>query len=103
MALTFNLLAAACFGAGGLFMQQADGFRHLGPGVVFLGLFVAGAVLQSFAMRGEAMAVTYVVVLGLEATLAVVLAVVFLGETLSVVRIAGLVFTIAGIVLLRRS
>jgi len=49
------------------------------------------------------MAVTYVVVLGLEATFAVVLGVVFLGETISVVRVAGLVFTIAGIVPLRRS
>jgi multidrug transporter EmrE-like cation transporter len=103
MALTFSLLAAACFAAGGLFMKQADGFRHLGPGVAFLGLFLAGGVLQSLAMRGEAMVVTYVVVLALEAAFAVALAMVFLGETLSVVRVAGLIFTIAGIVLLRHS
>src|SRR5690606_5837436 len=64
-------LAASCFTVGGVFMKHADGLHHAGATAGFLALFVLGAVVQSQAMRGEGLAVTYLIVLGLEAALAV--------------------------------
>lgn len=99
--MLLGLLAALCFTIGGLFMKSADGVRHLAPAVGFLLLFGAGAVLQSYAMRGAGMAVTYVLVLGLEAALAVGFGMGLLGESLSPVRIVGIGLTLVGIALLR--
>ena len=99
--LLLGLLAALCFTIGGVFMKHADGFRQPWPALAFLLLFGVGAVLQSHAMRGTGMAMTYVVVLGLEAALALGFAVCLLGESLSPVKIAGMGLTLAGIALLR--
>lgn len=99
--MLLGLLAALCFTIGGLFMKSADGVRHLAPAVGFLLLFGAGAVLQSYAMRGAGMAVTYVLVLGLEAALAVGFGVGLLGESLSPAKLAGMGLTLVGIALLR--
>jgi len=99
--ILLGLLAALCFTTGGLFMKQADGFRQLMPGLAFLLLFGVGAVLQSHAMRGNGMAVTYVVVLGLEAALALGFGVWLLGESMSAIKVAGLGLTLVGIALLR--
>jgi len=101
MLLLLGLLAALCFTTGGLFMKHADGFRQAPPALAFLLLFGLGAVFQSHAMRGAGMAVTYVLVLGLEAVLALGFGVWLLGESLSPARAAGMALTIAGIVLLR--
>jgi multidrug transporter EmrE-like cation transporter len=101
MLLLHGLLAALCFTTGGLFMKYADGFRQLPPAMAFLLLFGVGAVFQSHAMRGAGMAVTYVLVLGLEAALALGFGVWLLGESLSVAKLAGIALTLAGIVLLR--
>lgn len=99
--LVLGLLAALCFTTGGLFMKYADGFRQLAPGAAFLLLFGVGAVLQSYAMRGTGMAVTYVLVLGLEAALAFGFGVWLLGESLSTAKVAGIGLTLAGVALLR--
>jgi multidrug transporter EmrE-like cation transporter len=99
--ILLGLLAALCFTTGGLFMKHADGFRQLAPGLAFLLLFGVGAVLQSHAMRGNGMAVTYVVVLGLEAALALAFGVWLLGESMSAIKVAGLGLTLVGIALLR--
>ncbi|MEZ5291791.1 MAG: SMR family transporter [Vicinamibacterales bacterium] len=99
--LLLGLLAALCFTTGGVFMKHADGFRQLLPALTFVALFGLGAVLQSLAMRGTGMAVTYVLVLGLEAALALGFGVWLLGETLSPVKMAGMGLTLAGIALLR--
>jgi multidrug transporter EmrE-like cation transporter len=101
MLLLLGLLAALCFTTGGLFMKYADGLRQLPPALAFLLLFGLGAVLQSHAMRGTGMAVTYVLVLGLEAALAVGFGVWLLGESLSRAKMVGMTLTLAGIALLR--
>ena len=101
MLLALGLLAALSFTTGGLFMKHADGFRQLQPGLAFLLLFGLGAVLQSYAMRGTGMAVTYVLVLGLEAGLALGFGVLLLGESLSPGKLAGIALTLVGIALLR--
>ncbi|MGE0592409.1 MAG: hypothetical protein AB7G23_09410 [Vicinamibacterales bacterium] len=99
--LALAAAAALCFSLGGLFMKQADGLRLLAPGVAFLLLFALGAVLQSYAMRGTGLAVTYVMVLGLEAAIATGLAVGLLGEPMSAVKAGGIVLTLVGIAVMR--
>lgn len=99
--LLLGLLAALCFTTGGLFMKHADGFRQVTPGMAFLLLFGIGAVLQSHAMRGTGMAVTYVLVLGLEAALALGFDVLLFRESLTTIKVAGIGLTLIGIALLR--
>jgi quaternary ammonium compound-resistance protein SugE len=99
--LLLGLLAALCFASGGFFMKHAEGMRHVTPTLTFLVLFGVGAILQSHAMRGTGMAVTYVLVLGLEAVLAVGLSVWLLGESMPPAKVAGIAVTLAGIALLR--
>ena len=101
MHVMFCVLSALCFTTGGLFMKYADGFRHAPAGIAFLLLFGVGAVLQSYAMRNEGLAVTYVLVLGLEAAFAVAIGLFLLGETISVLKLTGVAVTVAGIALLR--
>jgi multidrug transporter EmrE-like cation transporter len=65
------------------------------------GFFSVGAVLQTVAMRGEQMAITYIVVLGFEAITALLLSMVLLNESASMYKFAGVALIVAGIVLLR--
>ena len=101
MRVTLCVLAALCFTSGGVFMKYAEGFRHPPAGLAFLLLFGVGAVLQSYAMRNEGLAVTYVLVLGLEAAIAVAFGVLLLGEAISLPKLTGIALTVAGIALMR--
>jgi multidrug transporter EmrE-like cation transporter len=100
-ALVLATLAASCFTLGGVFMKQADGLRHAGPATGFLVLFALGAVVQSQAMRGAELAVTYVIVLGLEAALAVALGRFVFGEPMTAAKLCAIALIVAGIALLR--
>jgi multidrug transporter EmrE-like cation transporter len=52
-------------------------------------------------MRGEQMAITYIVVLGFEAIAAFALSIFLLNEGSSLTKLAGVALVLAGIVLLR--
>ncbi len=65
MFTTLTGLAALSFSIGGYFMKLA-GLTHLRPTVLMFAFFSVGTVLQTVAMRGEQMAITYIVVLGLK-------------------------------------
>jgi multidrug transporter EmrE-like cation transporter len=101
MHLGLASLAALFFTVGGIFMKRADGLRHAVPTMMFLLLFAAGAAVQSQAMRGAQMGITYVVVLGLEAALAVAFGTVLFAEPLTLRKIAAVVLIVGGIALLR--
>jgi small multidrug resistance pump len=77
------------------------GFTQLRPTALVFVLFALGAGLQTLAMRGQQMAVTYIVVLGLEAVTAFSLGVFFLKEGSSIVKVAGVGLVLAGIAILR--
>jgi multidrug transporter EmrE-like cation transporter len=64
-------------------------------------LFVAGAALQALAMKREDLAVTYLVVVGLEAILAFLFGVLVFSESYTPVRIAAVSLIALGIVSLR--
>jgi len=96
-------LAALSFSIGGYFMKLSAGLTQFRPTVLVFAFFAVGACLQTVAMRGEQMSITYIAVLGLEAIAAFSLGVFLLGERSSVTKIAGIGLVLVGIALLRSS
>lgn len=82
-------------------MKLSNGFNQLGPTALVFALFCLGAGLQIWAMRNEQMTVTYILVLGLEAIAAFALGVFLLNESSSIIKAAGTLDILAGMVLLR--
>jgi multidrug transporter EmrE-like cation transporter len=64
------ILAALFFTVGGVFMKLSEGLTKFWPTVIVFALFLAGAALQTLAMKREDLAVTYLWVVGLESILA---------------------------------
>lgn len=94
-------LAAALYVAGGAFMKYSQGLTRLLPTLALVVFFSAGALVQAWTMRQEALGPSYVVVLGLEALLAVVAGSVMFGEELTVRTLSGVALVVLGIVVLR--
>jgi multidrug transporter EmrE-like cation transporter len=89
MFTTLTGLAAISFSIGEYFMKLSAGLTHLRPTSLMFGFFSVGTVLQTVAMRGEQMAITYIVVLGFEAIAAFALSVFLLNEGSSPSKFAG--------------
>jgi multidrug transporter EmrE-like cation transporter len=94
-------LAAGLYTVGGVFMRKAEGFAHASPAAMVFVCFGAGAALQTLAMRRSELGVACIVVLGLEAGLALLLGMAWLGEAPSPRKLAGLALILAGILALR--
>jgi len=73
MFATLAGLAALCFAIGGYFTKLSQGLSAWRPTAIMFALFLTGSALQAVAMRNESMAVTYVVVLGLEVVAGIIL------------------------------
>lgn len=101
MFTTLTGLAALSFSIGGYFMKLSAGMTHLRPTLLMFGFFSVGTLLQTVAMKGEPMAITYIVVLGFEAVTALILSMVLLNESASLSKFAGVALVLGGIVLLR--
>jgi multidrug transporter EmrE-like cation transporter len=101
MQLVLSSLAALSFTVGGIFMKRADGLHHATATALFLLLFAVGAVIQSQAMRGAELGATYIVILGLEAALAVAFGTSLFAEPVTLAKIAAIVLIVSGIALLR--
>jgi multidrug transporter EmrE-like cation transporter len=101
MDLLLSVLAAGSYTVGGVFMRKSGGFAHSLPTVMVFICFCVGATLQTLAMRRSEISINYVLVLGLEAALALLLGVAWLGETLSPGKLAGLALILAGVMSLR--
>ncbi len=101
MTLLLAALAAAAYAVGGVFMKHSAGLTQPRPSLAVFALFVAGAALQTLSMRDSLMSSNYLIVLGLEAAIALALGVALLGEGLSLVRAAGVVFVVIGVAILR--
>ena len=95
------IAAATAFAAGGLFMKLSVGLSRPLPTAAFLVLFAGGAVLQAIAMRNEELGVSYILVLGAEAVLSLVLSIAVLGESCPPGRIGAIALVLMGIVWLR--
>ncbi len=99
-ALLLSLVAALFFAVGGVFMKMSSGLERLVPGTIALGLFLAGAVVQTLALKHAELGVAYVFVLGLEAVLAFTFGAVFFDETVSLPKVLGVALIIGGFALL---
>src|SRR5262249_14720655 len=73
MFTTLTCLAAVSFSVGGYYMKLSAGLTHFRPTALMFIFFSIGAVLQTVAMSGEEMSITYIVVLGFEAITALCL------------------------------
>ena len=94
-------LAAAFYVAGGVLMKYSEGLTKLLPAAALVFCFSAGALTQAWAMKQEALGPSYVVVLGLEALLAVVAGAVIFAEELDFRMLSGIALVVLGIVVLR--
>ena len=101
MHIALASIAALAFTVGGIFMKYADGLRNASATALFLLLFAFGAVMQSQAMRGAELGATYVVVLGLEAALALAFGTFLFAEPITLPKIGALLLIVSGIALLR--
>ncbi len=95
------ILAALFFTVGGVFMKLSDGLTKFWPTLIVFALFLIGAALQTLAMKREDLAVTYLLVVGLESILAFLFGVLVFSESCTPVRVAGVLLITGGIVSLR--
>lgn len=93
--------AALSFAIGGIFMQLSDGLSNPIPSLLVYLMFAIGASIQALAMRQSTMGVTYIIVLGLEAVLAILFGILFFKEGYSFLKLIGVVLVTAGFILLR--
>ncbi len=101
--LLMSLAAATLFAIAGLFMVQSRGLSRLIPTLMVYGLFIGGASFQILATdRAKGMmALTYVLVLGLEVILVTLFGIVILKEAYSLRKLVGIGLVTIGIALLR--
>jgi multidrug transporter EmrE-like cation transporter len=97
------VLAAAAYVISGVCMRKAAGFSCALPSLMVFVCLCAGAVLQTLSLRRGELGVNYVVVLGLEAGLALLLGVTWLGESLSARKLVGIALILAGTLSLHRA
>ncbi len=103
MYLFMVLLSAILFTVGGIFMKLSNGLSELIPSLLVYIFFIAGASLQTIAMRRSNLGVTYVVVLGLESVLAFLFGVVLFQENYSYTNFMGVSLIVAGMGFLQSS
>ena len=85
------------------FMKQSAGFTRLWPSVITLTAMIGSFALLSWSMRVLPLGTAYTVWTGIGAVGAFVLGIVFLGESISPMRIAAAVLILSGLVLMRLS
>ena len=85
------------------FMKQSAGFTRLWPSVITLAAMGASFTLLSWSMRVLPLGTAYTVWTGIGAVGAFVLGIVFLGESMTPMRIAAAMLILAGLVLMRLS
>ena len=99
--LALYSLAAVMYVTGGVLMKYSQGLTHVVPAFGLTALFGAGALIQARAMRHEELGTSYIVVLGLEALLAMTYGALFFGEQISPRAAGGIALVLIGIVILR--
>ena len=102
MYLILAIIAALSFTIGGIFMKTSQGLSQIVPTVLIYLCFGLGATLQTLVMQNSGeMGITYVLILGLEAILAVVFGILFFQEGSSPLKLVGIAFVTIGVAFLR--
>lgn len=97
MNLLLLTTAAACYTTAGILMKLSDGLTKPVPSLLLFLVVMSGAAVQAFAVRNAHLGLTYLLVLGLGAGLALVGSVIIFREQFSGLELAGLFFVVAGL------
>jgi multidrug transporter EmrE-like cation transporter len=103
MALIQLILASIIYALGGLCMKSSIGLTRPLPTAMLFGLFILGATLQTLGMRHTDLGVAYIMVLGMEAVVALGLSVIFLHEDWSFSRLGAVATVVVGVYWLHRA
>jgi len=101
ISVLLSIAAALSFTVGGVFMQLSEGLSKALPSLMVYVMFLAGASLQTMATRYSGMGLTYILILGMEAVLAVLFSVLLFKEGYSFLNVAGMVLVTVGVVFLQ--
>ena len=94
--LFLQCTAALSYGLGGACMKLSDGLRRPTSTIGVYALFAFGATLQALSLRRTELGVAYVLVLGLEALVALGLALLVFGESVSPQKAVGVALILIG-------
>jgi small multidrug resistance pump len=100
MPYVFLLFAIAAEVVATSLLKSTAGFTRLWPTLACLGGYTLAFVALSQAVRHIPVGVAYAMWAGLGTAAVVAIGAVFLGETLSVTKVVGLVLVIGGVVVL---
>lgn len=103
MQILLMTTAATAYAAGGICMKLAAGMTRPGWTALMFLAFIAGAAIQAVAMKSQEMAVTYVIVLGLEGIIAATAGIWLFAEPLTAARVIGFALILGGTAVLRVS
>lgn len=84
-------------------MKASHGFTRITPSIVTIIAMIASFALLAYAMRFLPLGTAYMVWTGIGAAGAFVVGIVFLGESVSPMRIAAACLVLSGIVLMKLS
>ena len=101
MSLLWLTAAAVAYAVGGLFMKASNGAVHGRATAGFLVLFVVGALAQARGMRDADLSTSYILVLGLEALVAVALGTLVFHESFGPSRLTAMLLIVGGVAWLR--
>lgn len=93
------IVASCMFAGGGALMKISDGFTRVWPSAGVILLFIAGAFLFARALRTGGLTTVWIVGLGIEAAVSVILGMWLFSENFSNFQIAGIVLIVGGTVL----
>lgn len=85
------------------FMKQSEGFTRIWPSVITLTAMLGSFALLSWSMRVLPLGTAYTVWTGIGAVGAFALGVMFLGESLNLMRLTAALLILSGLVLMRIS
>ena len=100
MAYVFLLGAIAAEVVATAFMKSTEGFTRLWPTVAVLTGYVISFILLAQAVKGVQVSVAYALWSALGTAAIVAIGAAFLGEPITVVKVAGISLIIAGVVTL---
>ncbi|HEX4981481.1 MAG TPA: SMR family transporter [Ilumatobacteraceae bacterium] len=93
------IVASCLFASGGALMKVSDGFSRVWPSAGVIIMFGVGVFLFARALRTEGLSTVWIVGLGIEAAVSVVLGLCLFSEQFSNFQIAGIVLILGGTVL----
>ncbi len=95
------VLSSVLFSVGGLLMSASQSFTRTVPSIGVVACFAVGSALLAIAVGQGGLGSTYVMGLGIEATITITVGLLVLGERMSIQQGAGVVLIVIGLALVR--